>query len=100
MAQEAICSAVRRRVSIVKEGLSPLLAVGEILKHDTGGRYAPRVEPGIERLNAADKLTQRFLNSRLVNSRGAERDVEKQLVFGRSEERRVGKECRSRWSPY
>ena len=23
-----------------------------------------------------------------------------QLIFGRSEERRVGKECRSRWSPY
>ena len=23
-----------------------------------------------------------------------------QLFFGRSEERRVGKECRSRWSPY
>src|SRR3712207_8781172 len=22
------------------------------------------------------------------------------LLFGRSEERRVGKECRSRWSPY
>src|SRR5882757_10536507 len=22
------------------------------------------------------------------------------MVFGRSEERRVGKECRSRWSPY
>ena len=22
------------------------------------------------------------------------------LPFGRSEERRVGKECRSRWSPY
>ena len=22
------------------------------------------------------------------------------LAFGRSEERRVGKECRSRWSPY
>ena len=21
-------------------------------------------------------------------------------IFGRSEERRVGKECRSRWSPY
>ena len=24
----------------------------------------------------------------------------KSIVFGRSEERRVGKECRSRWSPY
>mgnify|MGYP006886508714 CR=1 FL=1 len=23
-----------------------------------------------------------------------------QLIFPRSEERRVGKECRSRWSPY
>ena len=23
-----------------------------------------------------------------------------QIVFNRSEERRVGKECRSRWSPY
>ena len=22
------------------------------------------------------------------------------LIYGRSEERRVGKECRSRWSPY
>ena len=26
--------------------------------------------------------------------------VEFSLGFGRSEERRVGKECRSRWSPY
>ena len=25
---------------------------------------------------------------------------ESKLGFGRSEERRVGKECRSRWSPY
>ena len=25
---------------------------------------------------------------------------EEELVLGRSEERRVGKECRSRWSPY
>src|SRR2546422_8164946 len=28
------------------------------------------------------------------------RDVEPLLALGRSEERRVGKECRSRWSPY
>ena len=26
--------------------------------------------------------------------------TEKFLLYGRSEERRVGKECRSRWSPY
>src|SRR5260370_6338875 len=29
-----------------------------------------------------------------------QRDVVRMLVVGRSEERRVGKECRSRWSPY
>ena len=27
-------------------------------------------------------------------------DKERQVVWMRSEERRVGKECRSRWSPY
>ena len=27
-------------------------------------------------------------------------DQEKALILDRSEERRVGKECRSRWSPY
>src|SRR2546430_4064199 len=27
-------------------------------------------------------------------------ESETQMVFKRSEERRVGKECRSRWSPY
>ena len=26
--------------------------------------------------------------------------VKSKILFGRSEERRVGKECRSRWSPY
>ena len=27
-------------------------------------------------------------------------ELEEALVYARSEERRVGKECRSRWSPY
>ena len=31
----------------------------------------------------------------------AKKDIDwNNLGFGRSEERRVGKECRSRWSPY
>ena len=28
------------------------------------------------------------------------KNIDKKIVRGRSEERRVGKECRSRWSPY
>src|SRR5689334_24344104 len=31
---------------------------------------------------------------------GGRDDVRRQRQIGRSEERRVGKECRSRWSPY
>src|SRR5690554_1311344 len=36
------------------------------------------------------------LNSNMDNSMG----FNQALLAGRSEERRVGKECRSRWSPY
>jgi len=32
--------------------------------------------------------------------RGGDREAEEELSALRSEERRVGKECRSRWSPY
>ena len=35
---------------------------------------------------------------RKANQTGAPLCAE--LIYGRSEERRVGKECRSRWSPY
>ena len=35
-----------------------------------------------------------------VPDRGRARDLFEQLCALRSEERRVGKECRSRWSPY
>src|SRR5215813_8943576 len=37
---------------------------------------------------------------RLLEKRGAERVVDDDDRDARSEERRVGKECRSRWSPY
>ena len=43
------------------------------------------------------KLKQLVQKGGLLKSEG--REVEK-LLMNRSEERRVGKECRSRWSPY
>src|SRR3712207_7520337 len=36
----------------------------------------------------------------LAIARHVERDRARELAARRSEERRVGKECRSRWSPY
>ena len=40
-----------------------------------------------------------FLNGN-VSIDGIDKDLEAMANVGRSEERRVGKECRSRWSPY
>ena len=45
------------------------------------------------------KLLPKFSEAELVRSRNPE-DWESSDIVVRSEERRVGKECRSRWSPY
>ena len=44
----------------------------------------------------------RMLLAEIANGQGRRlmRDREGTRLFSRSEERRVGKECRSRWSPY
>ena len=46
----------------------------------------------------ASEIQHRVL-SRLVNQ-AAQTEWGKKYDYARSEERRVGKECRSRWSPY
>ena len=46
--------------------------------------------------NILDKLSIDFLRSQVLKNAYGNNDT----VIARSEERRVGKECRSRWSPY
>ena len=41
-----------------------------------------------------------LLNAIEIDNKGEKLVVEVAQHIGRSEERRVGKECRSRWSPY
>ena len=64
-----------------------------------------------ELLNSAGAIMQAHKNSELqpehimlamIKDNGAIKDylTELKLLNQRSEERRVGKECRSRWSPY
>ena len=36
----------------------------------------------------------------IIGANGAGKSTFLKILSGRSEERRVGKECRSRWSPY
>ena len=44
------------------------------------------------------KVVKRF--TKAVSERAQGEEILKSLTSSRSEERRVGKECRSRWSPY
>ena len=60
------------------------LVPAEWVFEDEGYSGASLIRPGLE--------TMRDL--------AAQGQIEAALVYSRSEERRVGKECRSRWSPY
>src|SRR5476649_320713 len=53
---------------------------------------------GVPATNHDVKAVEYFIKLKLKNSSLA--DVLEWVHFARSEERRVGKECRSRWSPY
>ena len=84
------------------------------------GYYPPPVEPGhvyewpqkdhIEQAPAWCSVDLRDGNQSLIVPMSLEEKLEfydmlvkigfKEIEVGRSEERRVGKECRSRWSPY
>src|SRR5256886_14199360 len=50
------------------------------------------------KLSSTDELTRTA--SRRFFGKHFPREVERAARYKRSEERRVGKECRSRWSPY
>ena len=94
----------------------PLVAFGATPIAPSTDGYDARVRPFFKahciKCHGPDKskgeLTLHTLDGDLALGRGLERweDVLDALKFGemppegRSEERRVGKECRSRWSPY
>ena len=49
------------------------------------------------------KQNIRVVDARMINMSGIGTYIKNNIRYGfytRSEERRVGKECRSRWSPY
>ena len=71
----------------------------EILNHAYEYTSREDILISLEYNNLSDEQAKALLKSRDVLS-DVFKDFEKKETRSRSEERRVGKECRSRWSPY
>src|SRR5579883_683263 len=93
-------------VNRLQDALSALLLLPDGEKKARGLTDTPREiqqQPEtwlgtLERLNAVQAPLLKFLEGcGFFAGSAAQPDV---ILTGRSEERRVGKECRSRWSPY
>src|SRR5258706_13381082 len=86
---------------IESHGADPLLAA-LVPDHASYERPEPDVVSAIARPRAPRLLAQRERGTiALFDSRGNRyRHLSRLEDDARSEERRVGKECRSRWSPY
>ena len=66
------------------------------LIYDFDGTLAPGNMQEYDFIPAVGKSNKEFWHD--ANQLAEEQDAD--MVLTRSEERRVGKECRSRWSPY
>ena len=81
-------------------------AGAEVLRMQRG-ELAVEMKPGDEPVTIADRRASELIVAGLAASFPADPIISEELVPApgalgapRSEERRVGKECRSRWSPY
>jgi len=86
-------------VLYIEDNAADAVLVEEMLADEKNQSYslvsAPSLAAGMQRL-AAGGIDLVLLDLSLPDSHG----LETFLTLKRSEERRVGKECRSRWSPY
>src|SRR2546425_2304426 len=77
------------------------LAVGLLVRHAKAVDEQRKAEARVKQLSDDVVHTQDQLNEQKKVNDTLEKNIETITVEAqRSEERRVGKECRSRWSPY
>src|SRR2546428_12793319 len=102
-------SAMTTQITVVRSGLPlPVPAPGELVVSDDELRtwvLDGRIFSRIQRYQVARLVTERLSTSGRPMLAWALRLLARRRSYivdseGRSEERRVGKECRSRWSPY
>src|ERR1043165_3863948 len=111
--KEQIAAAIRAKPAAMREAVAGrnghLLVALDAARWDEEGQLADR-QIGDELLNAAlllipESLYARYMRNEFVNPEDVKlhytiKAATDQALEERSEERRVGKECRSRWSPY
>ena len=89
----------------IKRGAVPRAVPGTILGHEFVGRVV-EVGNAVKKVKPGDRVAvnvETFCGECFFCRRGYVNnctDAHGGWALGRSEERRVGKECRSRWSPY
>src|SRR5258708_1851625 len=92
------------RLSLAQQGAEQAVAGQELSRLAwmalalTPGMGPTRIWKAIKRLGAAERLFEASLTE--LEGLGMPAKSAQFCFEGRSEERRVGKECRSRWSPY
>src|SRR2546425_7695474 len=99
-----MCSRGEQRGAMRCRSASCLLAVPFYLIVAVGSPVLPEAK-GVEKVRAMCGLCHglELVAQQRLDREGWTRVVDQMIVFGapvRKEERRVGKECRSRWSPY
>ena len=62
------------------------------------GQLVRELEPGLNALFGLEYKNYASEHAEIFDTENSDRAFEEEVM--RSEERRVGKECRSRWSPY
>ena len=73
---------------------------GLAYKVERGNRVFPLSDHSSDVIGTLQKKLREYNVDIQLNTRVTDLIIEDSICKGRSEERRVGKECRSRWSPY
>src|SRR3712207_9256748 len=94
----ALCTAI---VGVAAAGTASAVATTTVGLWNFNERSGPAVDSaGSQQNGSVGRLVQRTGSVYRYSTGTTLPAADRLVIVGRSEERRVGKECRSRWSPY
>jgi len=73
---------------------------GSLISHQEKAKPLASFDEMVKGLDKQKEMRNQIFAQELSSMKDRDRILEEKFQEARSEERRVGKECRSRWSPY